>query len=440
MALTKEHVDFSEIIEAAVTVVRPLFESKGLYLMTNVPQDLPTVFCDRTRIREVLINLLSNAGRFTERGGARVHACQQGRSIVVSVSDTGPGIPADDMDRVFQPFQQLDGSIRRRYGGTGLGLSISRQFVELHAGKIEVESQPGAGSTFSIRLPLAPPMSVTSTPARWLNPDWEYRLRTERSAAPVMKPLPRFVVLERGSALRRLLLRYLRDVEIVSPGDLDEAMRELSSVPSRALLVNDPSPRTALRSLAERGTLPGDIPTIICEVAGGSEAADALGASDYVVKPVSRDDLLAAMSGLGANVRTILIVDDQPDALRLFHRMLGSAERGYRVFRARDGREALNILRHHTVDAILLDLIMPDMDGFQLLKEKNEDPALRDIPVIVVSARDPAGQPIVSRALTITRGRGLSMHHLLECIEAVTSILSTSSQAAGPVSQVASAG
>ena len=154
MALAREHIRFEEILEAATVAVRPLFKSKGLYLNCEVAGDLPPVFCDPTRIREVLLNLLGNAGRFTEHGGVLVRVWQEQGDLLVSVRDTGPGIAPAEIDKLFQPFQQLDGSIRQRFGGSGLGLSISKRFIELHGGKIWVESRTGAGTTFCFRLPI----------------------------------------------------------------------------------------------------------------------------------------------------------------------------------------------------------------------------------------------------------------------------------------------
>ena len=169
MALTKERVSMAEIIGSAILAVHPLFASKELYLRTEVPADLPPVFCDRIRVREVVLNLLSNAGRFTEQGGATVRVWQQGSDVVVSVADTGPGIADQDQERLFRPFQQQDGTIRRRYGGTGLGLSISKSLVELHGGKMWMESQAGSGTTLFVRLPIGLSRFEASerTAARW---------------------------------------------------------------------------------------------------------------------------------------------------------------------------------------------------------------------------------------------------------------------------------
>ncbi|HUV90828.1 MAG TPA: ATP-binding protein [Anaerolineae bacterium] len=434
MALTKEHVQFHEIVETATTAVRPLFDSKGLYLRTDIPEGLPLVFCDRTRIREVLLNLLSNAGRFTEHGGVHVRVWQEGEDILVAVADTGRGITAKDMSKLFQPFQQLDGSIRRRYGGTGLGLSISKRFIELHGGKIWVESEEGVGTTFIFRLPLAPPRPISGGPGARLSPGWEYMQRTRPSMAPEVVVRPRFIVLDAGGSLQRLLARYLNGVEIKPVKDLEEALAELSRVPAQALLVNGPSVSRTLELLMST-TLPSGTPAVVCSIPSVHEASAALGVSDHLVKPVSRERLLGALDRLELERGTILIVDDEPDALHLFGRMLASSGREYRILLARDGREAMEILREpgkHRPDVILLDLVMPTMDGFQLLETRSEDPVLRDIPIIVISARDPMGQPIVSSALAVTRGGGLSAHQILTSIELISRALSASAPVGGP--------
>jgi CheY-like chemotaxis protein/anti-sigma regulatory factor (Ser/Thr protein kinase) len=424
MALTKERVSLAEIVEAAAIAVRPLFASKGLALQTAIPEDLPLVFCDRTRIREVVLNLLSNAGRFTEQGGVQVRASQEGNEVVVSVADTGPGIAEEDKDRLFQPFQQLDGTIRRRYGGTGLGLSISKSFVELHHGKMWVESEPGRGTTVFFRLPIDPPAPLDSGALRWFNPYQPYQERHRPFRLRPAPVRPRLVVMEGGNSMQRLLGRYLAGAEITPVANLEQALLELSQVPAQALLINDVRVGETLQQVNQSTALPYGLPALICSIPGMEQAAGTLGVSDYLLKPISRDVLLGALDRLQREVKTVLIVDDEPDAVRLFQRMLVSAGRGYRVLRAFDGRQALEILRREQVDVILLDLIMPAMDGFQFLAAQSQEPALRDVPVILISARDPMGHPIVSNALAVTCRGGLSIQQLLACIEAVSTILS----------------
>ncbi|MDQ1300175.1 MAG: hypothetical protein QG637_92, partial [Chloroflexota bacterium] len=432
MALTRERVRFAEIVETAVLAVRSLFDSKGLSLETDVPVDLPTVFCDPTRIREVLLNLLSNAGRYTERGGVRVRIRQDGRDLLVSVQDTGPGIAADDLGKLFQPFQQLDGSIRRRYGGTGLGLSISKRFVELHGGTIWVESQPGAGTTFTFRLPSdQQPALATGEFGRWLTPNWEFIQRTAPSKAPRRAVRPRLVLWETRPALQRLVERYWGDAEIVSVANLEAALAALSETPSQALLVNDTSVAAALDRLS-LALLPYGVPALVCSALAPSDSTEALGVSGYLVKPVSQAALLAALDRLDMPGKTVLIVDDEPDALQLFRRMLSASGRGYRVVLARDGRQALDVLNEVRPDVILLDLVMPNMDGFQLLGRRADEPALRGIPVIVVSAQDPTGQPVVSSALAVTLRGGLSARQLLVGMRAISQAMTGSAPVDDP--------
>ncbi len=430
MALTKEWTHLPGLIEAAVLAVRPLLEAKGLTLEADVPADLPPLFCDSTRVRQVVLNLLSNAGRFTEHGGIRIRArCEDG-AVVVGVTDTGPGIAPQDQQRLFEPFQQLDGSIRRRHGGSGLGLAISKRFVEMHGGRMWLESQPGVGTTFYFSLPVETPVSraqaQADTALRWFNPydEVEYRLRTRPFKAPPPVAVPRFVVLDRGQTLARIFTRYLEGYEAVAVPDAGEALAELSRSPAQALVINA-SPFVEQPMAREQlSALPYNTPAVTCWVPGEDETARRLGVVRYLVKPVNRETLFATLDELAQPISSVLIVDDQADALRLFARMLASSGRNYQILRAKSGPRALSLLRERHPDVMLLDLIMPGMDGFQVLEAKAQDAAIRDVPVVVISSRDPQGEPIVSDMLTVTRAGGLSVRDLLACIRALSEILS----------------
>lgn len=416
MALLRERVPLSEIVAAAVEAIRPLFDSKGLSLSTEVAGDI-VLFCDRTRLREVLLNLLSNAGRFTERGGVQVRARIEGQEAIVSVADTGPGIAAEDQGQLFQPFHQVDGSLRRRHGGSGLGLSISKRFVELHGGSIWLESEVGRGTTISFRLPIEPPPADDHAFRRWLNPEWEYHESRRKALVSAPTVPPRLLVLERGEVLARLLRRHMADKEIVSVGSLEEAIEEMNHVPAQALVINNPSVGSTLDSLRESAPLPRETPIIICTVPGMREAAEALGAADYLLKPISQDKLLAALDRLKLKGNSLLVVDDEPEVARLFLRMFAAAGRHYQVLRATDAEQALAILREQRPDAVLLDLVMPNMGGFHVLEAKKQDPCLQDVPFIVISARDPVGYPMTSDSLAVTRAGGISAPQLLTYIE-----------------------
>jgi len=433
MALSRERVVLGDILGAATMAVRPLYESKRLYLRTYVPDTLPDIYCDRTRIREVVLNLLTNAGRFTESGGVDLRVTHEDRQIVVAVKDTGPGITEEDQQqRLFQAFGQLDGTIRRRYGGSGLGLVISKQFVEMHGGKMWVESRLGEGAMFSFSLPIDIPTSPERGATTYLVPGWEFRQPTRRSRAPDPVVRPRLAVTEHGDEMRRLLSRYLDEVEVVSFEDLDQALEDIAEVPTTALMINAEPPQEAFKAARMADRLPPGVPAITCFVPGVPEAARAMGQAAYLVKPVSRDALLGALDQLGMGVRTVLVVDDEPDMLRFYGRLLTEAGRGYRVIRASGGRQAIDILHREQVDAMVLDLVMPDMDGFQVIAHKEAHDSLRGIPTLVVSARDPLGRPIASKTLSVAYHDGLSVQQLLTCVQVLTQVLSTAAKPVDP--------
>jgi CheY-like chemotaxis protein len=234
-----------------------------------------------------------------------------------------------------------------------------------------------------------------------------------------------------------LLSRYTDGIEIAPVASLQQAIHVLTKEPARALLINDISIGDALQRLDEHVELPYGTPAIVCSVPGIHEAVGGLGVSDYLVKPIARETLLATLGRLGLEGKTVLIIDDQLEALRLFRRMLISEGGGYRILQATNGQQGMRILREQGADAVLLDLVMPRMDGFRFLAEKSQDPTIRDIPVVVISACDPAGQPVVSNALAVTRKGGLSVPQLLSCIDTLSTTLAAAGPADDPMLQEA---
>ncbi len=433
MTLSKDWTDVRDIIDEAITAVTLLYSSRGLYLKTEVASDLPLVLCDETRVRQVLLNLLSNAGRFTEHGGVCVSARQQNTNILISVCDTGLGIAEADRNRLFEPFRQLDSSIRRKHEGSGLGLSISKRFVEMHGGEMWLESEVGVGTTFYFSLPVEMPLSTDlanrDVAQRWFNPYQEYLPRTRRWKAPAPEFVPRYVVLERGTAMRDLLTLGLEQAEVVGVQSIDGAFEEMRRSPARALIVNAPSQETFGITQEWLEALPYRTPAIVSWLPDAQDVAHTLGVFRYLTKPVTREELLEVLPALGDHVQTILLVDDDAEALQLFSRMLASASPVYDVLLAKGGQRALDLLRRRHPDVVLLDLVMPGVDGFQVLKEMQADAQLRDIPVIIMSSRDPTGQLIVSDTLSMVRGGGMSVRDLLSSIEALGVALTPSRQA-----------
>ncbi|MDI7277186.1 MAG: ATP-binding protein [Anaerolineae bacterium] len=426
MALSKSWTSLPAIIEEVTRQVGSLYDSKGLGLRIDVQANMPSVYCDATRIRQVLLNLLSNAGRFMEKGDVCVRARCEADTCLVSVTDTGPGIAAEDISRLFQPFSQLDGSIRRSHGGSGLGLSISKQFVEMHGGRMWVESTVGVGTTFIFSLPMeAPVPASTGEPdpvRRSLNPEVQYRMRTRRFRAPLPRSMPRFVVVEKDQMLSRFLGRYMDGVQMETVDDAQELPGLLRDLPASAVLIDGFGQGDLAFLDQEFARIAYAPPVITCWVTGDEMAARDLGIARYLPRPITRQQLLSAVEGIGEHVRTILLVDDDPEVLRLSTRMLLSADRGYRVVRATTGARALHLLRTEQPQLMILDLVMPGMDGLQVLREKTQDPAIRQIPVIVASAKGLSGEPMRIDRIAITSYGGLPVASLLACIQAVTGV------------------
>jgi signal transduction histidine kinase/CheY-like chemotaxis protein len=439
MALSKQRYVLQDILDEAAGAVRALYVSKGLYLECDLPDHTIQIHADKTRIREVILNLLSNAGRFTEQGGVRLKSWEEEGKVIVSITDTGPGIAPQDQERIFEPFQQLENGMDRKYSGSGLGLSISKQFVEMHGGKMWLESQPGAGASFFFSLPkddlvVLSPGSETSA-SRWVNPYQVYEKPLRRSKAPIPNLVPRFVLVESGDMLEKLFTRYLNDVEVVKCETTQLAIQQLKDAPAHALILNTPLHNENIANVtAELGELPFGTPLIACWVPGSDDAARQMGALHYLVKPVPRDTLLATLSDLGSRqpVRTILLVEDNSDTLQLLMRILSSCDPAYQVIRAMTGQQALNLLRERKPDVMLLDLVLPGMNGFQVMKEKGQDPSIRDIPTVILSSLDPTGTPIMSDFLSITKSGGLSANDLMTCISTLSEVLSPHSPASLP--------
>jgi signal transduction histidine kinase/CheY-like chemotaxis protein len=429
MMISKEWVDVAEIIEEACETVSALFEQKGLYLRTGIPTVLPTIRCDRTRIRQVIINLLSNAGRFTERGGVIVKAELEQSQIAISVTDTGPGITEEDQKRLFQPFQQVDNSIRRQYEGTGLGLAISKRFVELHGGRIELHSEVGVGTAITFTLPreTPTPLSLTNDQevARWFHPldEHTYNPRTRGTKAPPPKPMPRFVLVEPGKTLQHLFQRYAPGIETIGVPTVDAAIEALHQSPAQAMIINTPPLSEKERMMQNLQDLPYGTPAMRCWIPAGDEEYKQLGVSEYVVKPVTREKLLAILETFAESTKTVLLIDDDPEVLRLFSRIIASSSRHYRILQASSGQRGLDLMRERHPDLVLVDLIMPGMSGHQVLIEKYNDPQIQSIPVVILSSRDPEGHLNIDTTLTIACSGGMTTRNLIKSMQEVSRIV-----------------
>ncbi len=380
LALNKEPASLAEVIAETVGIVRSLYEARQLHLRVEAPPDLPPVPLDRTRIRQVLLNLLTNALRFTEQGGVTIRVIRQPAEVLVRVTDTGIGIAPEDLPRLFQEFRQLDGSFYRWQRGSGLGLAISKRLIELHGGRIWAESTPGQGSTFSFTLPLAPSAAVEKredslSEERY----WSYLEQKARERKPIL-------VWADEPAARRLASTHLASYELVW-GDQDAAAAIPSDAPPFAVVrITERSGSDALLPNELLHRWPG-VPWIVCSLPGLAGRPSLNGLSDYLVKPISRHKLAEALQRLGKDIRRILIVEDEAPMREFLTTALATTRPQCRVLEAESGQQALRLISELPPDVILLDLTLPDVDGIELAGRIH---ALNggQAPIIAVTARD----------------------------------------------------
>ena len=399
MSLQKAPVSLARIVDEAVTSVSRLLEKRGLRLTVHVPPDLPPLGVDRSRIRQVLVNLLSNAARFTIQGGVTVTAVRQANECVVSVADTGSGIPPEDLTRVFEEFRQL-GRTGAGRSGSGLGLTISKRLVELHGGSMWVESRLGLGSTFYFTLPLSG--NVAAVPIR---EEWE----TWARVSPEDRR-PTILVVDDEGDCTRVLRRYLDGYHVLGVASAVEASQAMRSAPVAAVVVNTPYGEATLDLEVPQ------VPRINCSVRGVRALRRELGVADYLVKPVSREQLRSAFKRAGIGPGRVLVVDDDPEVVRMLALMLDSVSGPHSVQTACDGAEALEVMRQWRPDLVLLDLMMPGVDGLTVLARMRGDPGLRDVPVVVVTAKGAAEERVVATEVRITHADGLSAAEFVRCL------------------------
>ncbi len=380
MDVVRQRVSLARLLEHVQTDFGEAARRKGLRLTTETAPGLPDVVTDPAKVTQILANLVGNALKFTESGAIHVRAeAGPGPAWTLSVSDTGIGIPPDEQSAVFEEFRQGESQEHRGHGGTGLGLSIVRKLVVLLGGTISLQSAPGRGSTFTVRLPIESPADAP---------------RDERAAGPLDHGRrPRVLVVDDDENVRKLLASELAPcgVDVLEASDGASALAMARERKPAAILLDVLMPKLdgwqtlrALKDLPETRS----IPVIILSIVENRAFGLSLGAFDYLVKPIDRGALFAILARVGvlATSGYVLVVDDDPDIRRLFEQELVAA--GYPVRAAEGGARALELVEREPPAAVLLDLMMPPPDGFDVLARLRGDPRLRDIKVVIVTAKE----------------------------------------------------
>jgi CheY-like chemotaxis protein/anti-sigma regulatory factor (Ser/Thr protein kinase) len=355
----------------------------------DLEEQLPPITSDRDKIRQILANLLSNAIKFTERGSIALRAHRNNGTLLLSVEDTGAGISAECLDRLFERFYQAKQQVHRSLKGTGLGLAISKAFATLLGGTLTVESVEGQGSTFTLTVPLM----------------LERRKRVERRKVVGQAPAPR-QSLSQGQERRRILciegspenLVLLNDClteagyQVVQAADGIEGLRLATSEHPQAIILdvmlpNDDGWELLYRLKDDPAT--SDIPVIIATALEEQRLGLFLGADEYLIKPVAKSQLLQTIERVAFDPKpgglNVAVVDDDPSILRLVAQILENEN--HTVWTFESGETFFASLPTQRPDVVIVDLLMPHMDGFQFIDTLREHPACEDLPVVVMTAK-----------------------------------------------------
>jgi len=378
-----EDFQFKEALPEVLSTIRPLAMAKNIQVHQNLETDLP-VYADRVRFKQILYNLLSNAVKFTPKDGQITIDCiEKGNFLRISVTDTGIGIRPEDQQLVFEEFRQVEGSQNDTQQGTGLGLAITKRLVEQQGGTISLFSELGKGSRFTFTLPAGLKATDTVQAGKLA--------RAITVSAGREKPL--ILIADDEVSSRELLASYLEpDYRIAMADSGPEAVAKAQQLLPDAITLDVLMPGgSGFETLVDLRRTPetANIPIIIVSIVDQTRVGFALGAADYLIKPIRKSVLLETVQkhvpSPADDDQAILLVDDDPETLELLEETLRSA--GYETQSVRSGQRALEVLSSKMVSAVLLDLLMPGMDGFQVIRHVRQEPTLKELPILVMTAK-----------------------------------------------------
>ena len=397
MDLFPEEFRLSPLVSEVAELTRSLVVDKGLELIIDIPDKETHLYTDKTKLKQILINLLSNAIKFTDKGSVTIKArevepFQAGMEslsgpginyVALCVRDTGHGINSEEMEFIFDEFRQADGSTTRKEGGTGLGLSIAKKFTELLRGKITVDSKKGEGTTFRVILPLS---TEGATERRK-----EEEPIVEPEIPETLKAGHTILCIDDDPEALDLLHGYFSDegYGVIKAFTGDDGIKKAEEFKPFAITLDIQMPYkdgwTILNELKENAAT-RDIPVIIVSIMDNKALGYSLGATDYLQKPIRPETLISTLEKiLRRKAETIMVVDDDPEVIELVRQIL--EEEKINIKAAENGVKAMETLKEVIPDLILLDLMMPEMDGFEFLSRLQKREAWAEIPVVIITAK-----------------------------------------------------
>ena len=385
MELYLENFEISTLINDVVATINPLVAKNSNNLKINCAENLGIMHADLTKVRQSLFNLLSNASKFTENGTITLTVSRQNIDekdwIQFQVSDTGIGMTPEQMGKLFQAFTQADASTTRKYGGTGLGLAITKKFCQLMGGDIMVESLSGKGSTFTIQLPVEVQKSIqveSPEPPQGDSPSNQQNT---------------ILVIDDDPTIHDLMKRFLtkQGFQVRTANSGPEGLRLAKELQPEAITLDVMMPGMdgwAVLAALKADPATAHIPAIVMTIVDDQNLGYALGAADYILKPINRNELISVLQkyGTSQSPNLILVVEDDPNNREMLRRQL--EKDNWQVIAAENGREALEAIATHPPRLIIADLMMPEMDGFELIHELRQSDRWRSIPVIVLTAKE----------------------------------------------------
>jgi signal transduction histidine kinase/CheY-like chemotaxis protein len=392
MDLYLENFEIVPMIKEVIATVKPLIEKNANTLQLHYADGLGQMRSDVTKLRQMLFNLLSNASKFTERGTITLRVDRESANgsgwVSFSVSDTGIGMTPEQTSKLFQAFTQADTSTTRKYGGTGLGLAISQKFCHLMGGEITIESAVGQGSTFKVRLP-----AIVADSKAGVLPAEETALTT----AQVSEGAPTVLVIDDDPTVHDLVQRFLskEGLKMVAAKSGEEGIRLAKELHPAVITLDVLMPGmdgwAVLTELKADPAL-SEIPVIMLTIMDEKQMGYALGAADYLTKPIDWDRLVAILRRYecARPPCPLLVVEDDSVMRDMLRRRLEKED--WAVIEAENGRVALERMTERRPELILLDLMMPEMDGFQFLDEIRKHEDWHSIPVIVITAKELSAQ------------------------------------------------
>lgn len=412
MRLHLESFDLRTAIHNVVATVQPLMKTQGNTLALEIPDGIGIMRADLTKVRQTLLNLLSNAAKFTHDATVTLRVIddtdQQGtRCIRFEIQDEGIGIDTETQQRLFRAFVQADASTTRKYGGTGLGLAISQRFCAMMGGQIVVASTPGVGSTFTVTLPRVVPEPET-TPAQGTP-----ALRRRREGHRVL-------VVDDDPAMRDLLERALsrHGFSVETATDGRSGLEHVRKDPPAAVVLDVMMPELdgwGMLTELKGDPATADIPVVMLTILEKSDVGFALGAVDFLIKPVQTQRLAAVLHRhCRSDCARVLVIEDDGASRERMRRTLTGA--GHVVREAANGREGIEALDSDPPDLVLLDLMMPEVDGFAVLEHMRATDSLVNVPVVVITAKDltPSERAMLSSAQTIVERNAYAGDELLD--------------------------